>query len=122
MPRMTKEQLAELQQSEQTRTWVEFVQNYPYRFSAMLYQYPKRNKTVEQVEPALYRFETEWQSVVLPVVPSAEYNYETISSLETVERELELALEKEREELRQHQVRLAALAKLSNEERELLGL
>jgi len=122
MPRMTKEQLAELQQAEQARTWAEFVQNYPYRFSAMLYQYLKRNKTVEQVEPALYRFETEWQSVVLPVVPSAEYNYETISSLETVEREIELALEREREELRQSQVRLAALAKLSDEERELLGL
>lgn len=123
MPRMTKEQLEQLRLEQERQTWVEFVKNYPYRFASVLYQTMRRNEfQVQSLGSGQYEISFNYITVTLPVVLGEEHNQETIWHLEQVEQELELIKLREEEQERQAQARRAALAKLSDEERRLLGL
>jgi len=123
MPRMTKEQLEQLRLEQERQTWVEFVKNYPYRFASVLYQTMRRNEfQVQSLDSTRYEISFNYTTVTLPVVLDEEYNQTLVWHLEQVEQELELIKLREEEQERQVQVRRAALAKLSDEERRLLGL
>ena len=111
----------------ETQLWAEFVSSYPARLMHLMYEFttnPRGKFTVKRSEePNTYVLKSyqDWtQDFVFPAVPPAEYNFDLLNDLEAAESALLRAELEEQEAKRKLAVREAALAKLSNEERQEL--
>lgn len=115
---------------EQKKEWEEFKAEYPTRFAALLYDFHKFGATDYNlnVVRAENNYEFCWgagwnrKSVDLEPTTPVEQNWQYLYNLE----EAEAAIQEERDRLaeaeRKQQLRQAALNKLSDEEKQALGL
>lgn len=129
MAKETKAEAAARQELEAEVSYQKFVREYPARFAAVLYEYMDLHYVgfrVKKLDEETYSFnrdsDNRWSERELKVTPPANRNWESVSALEDVERELKNYAEEQAEERRKATVRQAALSKLNAEERELLGL
>ena len=127
---MAKETRAQREQREaesHAAYWAEFKENYSRRFIAVLFAYTELHPVfvVSKVDDDNYAFSKNerYSSVnVMNIVAPADYDQDVIYALESVERELTNYAAEVAEETRKYTVKMAALGKLSPEEKELLGL
>jgi hypothetical protein len=109
-------------------SYQKFVREYPARFVAAMYEYLTLEYAgfrVHKLDAETYNFSVEgerWSDCELKVAPPANRNWEVVEALESVERGLLRYAAEQAEANRQYAVKQAALAKLSKEERELLGV
>jgi cytochrome P450 len=118
---------AERVDREQARKWRAIAPDYAKRFAWVLFYATSHDRLFEvrkEDEYYTFRFLEGWggTKVFLPVEFPAEQDWELSRNLADIEDTIAQILEEEREEERKQQVRRDALAKLSDEERQLLGL
>lgn len=112
-------------QEHEVRVWAEFTAQYPKRFAALLFAYADLDYAefrVKKLDDETYEFSHKYTDVTLKVTPPLNYVWDVMNNLESAEYELKEYQEEVAEEERKYAVKQAALAKLSKEERELLGL
>lgn len=114
---------------EEAVEWETFTKTYTDRFARVMFEFlskPRgRFRVVKSENPEAYRFQS-WQDWAeefeLPTTLPKVYDSKIVMALETAESALNRAEMDEAEEQRKLQVRAAALSKLNEEERKLLGL
>jgi hypothetical protein len=128
MAKETKAERAVREELEAEASYQDFVRKYPTRFAALLFDAAVKHNDVlivARLDAETYRFAREnetWSDVVLKTTAPANRDWEALYNLEAAEqlvknRETELD-----EENRKYHARQTAFAKLSKEERELLGV
>jgi hypothetical protein len=127
MARETKAERAEREAVDRDNEWNLFRDSYPTRFSALMFSYfdnAHAGFQVKRLDAETYSFScsNHFDSFDLKVTPPANFNYETMFAMEQAESALEDYAKEVAEANRRYQVKTAALAKLSKEEKELLGL
>lgn len=128
MAKETKAEREARMANELAAEWAEFVAAYPTRFAALMFAYMDLSHVgfqVRKIDAETYEFtrhEYLYRQFTLKVTPPANYSYETTDAVETLEAALADYAREEAEAQRRYQVKQAALAKLSKEERELLGV
>ena len=133
---MARKTAAERQAEQQAKRlemeafeWSELVKTYAERFARLMFEYSNKPRAVFKVtrteDPNVYLFES-WQDwsdeFILPARLPAEYNEQLIMDLNSAERALSRAEEVEAEENRRRQLKASALAKLTEEERQVLEI
>lgn len=107
------------------RVWTEFTAQYPVRFANVLFKFMELSYaqfSVRKVDDETYEFEHNFTNEQLSVTPPVNYDWEVLNNLDRLEAEVREHYEELEEENRKRQARVTALAKLTTEERELLGL
>ena len=104
-----------------------FVETYPARFAALLFDYMNLEYAgfrVKRLDAETYLFTgcLAWSTTELKVSPPANRNWEVVSALEETENYVDMFAQEQEEAARKHEAKKAALNKLTKEERELLGL
>jgi hypothetical protein len=128
MAKETKAERAIREEEEAVIAWWKFSQEYPTRFAALMFNVAVIHNDVLDVvklDAETYKFYKDgesWSETELKTTPPLNRDWEVLYDLEAAEqlvnnREMELD-----EEERKNCARQAALAKLSKEERELLGV
>jgi hypothetical protein len=124
-----KRALVAAQRAEDNRVaWAEFTASYPVRFANLMYRYMTldyaqfRVKKLDEETFEFYREDYRYSDLVLKVTPPANWNWEYLNEVEQAEALLADYDREQAEERRKESVRLAALSKLTAEERELLNL
>lgn len=133
---MARKSAAERQAEQQAKRlemeafeWSELAKTYAERFARLMFEYSTKPRAVFKVtrteDPNVYLFES-WQDwsdeFTLPARLPSEYNEQLIMDLASAERALNRAEEVEAEENRRRQLKASALAKLTEEERQILEL
>jgi hypothetical protein len=122
-PKETKVEAEARRAREADAEYAEFVQSYPVRFVALMFNFMDTpGFSVKRVDAETYEFnsnESEWW---LRVSPPINRNWETVTAMEDAEHAFAQYAADRAEESRQMMVRSTALAKLTAEERELLGV
>ena len=118
---------AERVEREQAREWRAIAPDYAKRFAWVLFYAASHDRLFEvtkENEYYTFRLLNTWgdTKVFLPFEFPTEQDWEMTRNLANIEDAIQEILEEEREEKRKQQVRIDALAKLSDEERQLLGL
>jgi hypothetical protein len=128
MAKETKAERAAREEFEAEVSYQNFVREYPARFVAVMYEYLTREHAgfrVHKLDAETYSFSREdysYSNRELKVAPPANRNWEAVEALEEVEHYLADYARELAEENRKFMVKQTALAKLSKEERELLGV
>jgi hypothetical protein len=128
MAKMTKAEQLHNAELEAEASYQKFVCEYPVRFVAAMFAYLQLDHAgfrVKKLDAETYSFSCEdysYSDRELTVTPPANRNWETVNALEEVEHYLADYARELAEANRQYAVKQAALAKLSKEERELLGV
>lgn len=127
MARMTKAEQAAAQELEAEVSYQKFVREYPARFAHVLFNFATMNNSELRVKKAdadrfVFSTENDWESRTLRVAAPTKQDWELVEDLEYVERLLSDYHAERAEEQRKYEVRTAALAKLTKEERELLNV
>lgn len=128
MAKETKAERAVREELESEVAWQKVVREYPTRFAALMFDAAVKHNDVlivARLDAETYRFGREdetWSDIVLKTTAPANRDWEVLYELEKAEqlvknREAELD-----EANRKYHARQTALAKLSKEERELLGV
>lgn len=107
------------------RVWAEFTATYPVRFANVLFKYMELHYDrfyVKKLDDETYQFERDYTDETLKVTPPANYDWEYFNALDSVETAVREYYEEKQEAERKYAVRRAALAKLTAEEKELLGV
>jgi hypothetical protein len=108
--------------------WAEFTAAYPANFANLIFEYMGlyyAGFRVRKIDSDTYNFNREdysWKEFTLQVVPPKSYTWEYINDFDNAYKTLADYAAEKAEERRRESVRMAALAKLSKEERELLGV
>lgn len=119
---------AALRNAEFAVEYAAFVQAYPTRFANVMFKYmelPHADFRVKKLDDETYAFsrtDYSWKSLELKVNPPAEPDWDYMNVMLNVEEYLADYAKDVAEQMRKHNVKQAALQKLSTEERELLGL
>ena len=121
MARETKAQRLEREAAERAAYEAEMAATYPQRLMAMLERATKVNFELE-VRDGKFHLEDRDDRRDRAVELTLTYSKENQEALHELDWRVDTKEEREREEQRRYQVRQAALSKLSQEERELLGL
>ena len=126
---MAKETKAEREvrmAAEQMAEWATFVDAYPTRFAALMFNYMNTpGFTVKKLDAETYEFNRPdhlWREYQLKVTPAVNWSSATVDAMDTLERSLAHYAAEQAEYRRRETVRKNALNKLDREERELLGL
>lgn len=110
----------------QAAEWATFVDAYPTRFAALLFNYMNTpGFTVKKFDAETYEFNRPdhlWREYQLKVTPEVNWSSATVDAMDTLEHSLADYAREQAEAQRRYQVKQDALAKLNKEERELLGL
>lgn len=127
MAKETKTEREARTAQEQATAWAEFVAAYPTRFAALMFAYMDTagDFQVRKLDAETYEFtrhEHLYRNFQLKATPPENYNHSTVDAMETLEGALADYAREQAEAQRRYTVKLNALAKLSKEERELLGL
>ena len=115
------------QHNAENATWAEFTRAYPLRFSALLFSYMSESHagfTVVKLDEETYVFSRtgHCHESTLKVTPPVNYNWEYLNDMDEAEAALSEYAREMAEEARKRRVKEVALAKLNNEELEMLGL
>lgn len=122
MARETKAQRLEREAAERAAYEAEMAATYPQRLMAMLERATKVNFELTVEAGAFLLEDRDERDYNRRQVLTLEYNQANQETLHELDWRVELKEEREREAQRKFQLRQAALAKLSKEEREELGL
>lgn len=132
MARETKAQREAREAAERQEAWDRFREEYPQRFAEVLFEYTRLTVSCEQaggcpyqvvqMDSETYRFVHGWSDYALKVTVPVNQNWEALYALESIERDVQDYYDEVAEVERRDTVKRDALAKLNDEERELLGL
>ena len=119
--------LIEKAEAERKAEWVHFISKYPARVASLIFNYMNiggdfRVKSLGEYKYEFTRHDHLYRTFELSVTPPETYCYETLDAITTLEQALVDYQEELDEQLRRYNARSAALAKLTVEERKLLGL
>lgn len=121
MARKTKAELAAEREAYEAAQRAERAAAYPARLMAALEEATQKNNYELTVVNGLFSLRDREAGLLFESLTAA-YTENSWNALENLEWDLQMKAEERAESERRYQVRQAALAKLSNEERELLGL
>lgn len=119
------------QDAENAADWEIFKKEYPAKFAALMWDYFKFSRdnykiVIERVDDDTYAFRSVdgWhtEDFKLSAVPPENYSWEYLRTFRDAEQAIETEREKQREVERKELLKQTALAKLSDEERRVLGL
>lgn len=122
-----RDRAAAERRERESSEWASFSATYSVRFVNALYNAMTDTDSFDvtrngdNFEFIIKRY-SHYTNVTLPLTLSAEFTWEVIDALDTIERRFAEIDAEIAESLRQSQRRTAALAKLDAEERKLLGL
>ena len=128
MAKETKAERAVREEAEAVVAWAIFVQEYPTRFAAVMFDAAVKHNdvlTVSKLDDETYSFSREnenWSDVALKATPPVNRDWEVLYLVEKAEQLVKNRQTELDEENRKYHARQTALAKLSKEERELLGV
>lgn len=134
MARKTKAQQEQEYQEEQNRLWLEFIEQYPERFVKVMYDFFEIGQyngfTVNKREDGYFFMadnedSKSWCNRLLPVSvldTENENRNNIVYALECAESVVKTYHNHQLKKLEREQKRVAALNKLTEEDRELLGL
>jgi hypothetical protein len=124
-----KRLLADAKRAEDNRSaWARFTESYPTRFASLMWRYLTQTAAgfrVKKLDDETYEFDRDdysYRTYELKVTPPVNYVWEVMDAMDSAESYLEDYAREVAEEERKYLVKVAALNKLSAEEKELLGL
>lgn len=136
-PKKKRKTAAEKRQEQQAAQdaanasyWEQFKAEYPVKFTALMWDYFKYSQTNQNLnitrdnDNYVFTSADGWNQIIsiLSVVPPPNYSWEYLQAFLDAEQAIEREREKQREIERKEMLRVSALAKLSDEERKILGL
>ena len=130
MPRKTKTELQAEDAAAKLAAWEKFCESYSERLVNLVYQFGKLEHagfTVKKIDCETYSFYTNYgwapsDELLLTVVAPQNPCHDTKWTVESLESAVADFFAEEEERIHQTEAKKAALAKLSAEERVLLGL
>ena len=123
MARKTKAELAAEREAYEAAQRAAEEQAYPARLMAALEEATTKNNYELKVRDGMFELrDRDSSDYDLPLTLTYQYNVHSQNTLEDLEWDLRGRAEERAESERRYAVKQAALAKLSTEERELLGL
>lgn len=126
MPRESKVEREAREAVDRYNEWTLFCDSYPTRFASLMFAYFEHAHAgfrVVKCDSETYTFGRHAYGFVdLSVTPPANHNYDTMYVMGRAEAALQEYELEVAEENRKYQAKSAALAKLTKEEKELLGL
>jgi hypothetical protein len=123
MARKTKAELAAEREAYEAAQRAEEERNYPAKLMAALEEATTKNNYELKVKDGMFELRDRDSNDYDPTLSlTYQYNTHSQSALEDLEHDLAAKARERAESERRYAVKQAALAKLSEEERELLGL
>ena len=122
MARKTKAELAAEREAYEAARRLADAEAYPAKLMAALEEATTKNNYDLTVRNGMFSLRDRNSSRDLTLSLTMSYTENSFNALESLEYDLESAAEERAESERRYAVKKAALAKLSTEERELLGL
>jgi len=132
MARETKAQREAREAAEHQAAWDKFREEYPQRFAKVLFAFTRLDVSgahlesepyqVDQLDEETYAFVHDYTDATLKVTAPVNQVWDVLYTLERLEGCVESYDRARAEEQRKADVRKAALWKLTDEEREVLGL
>ena len=130
MPRKTKAELQAEEAAAKLAAWEKFCESYSERVVNLVYQFGKLGEagfTVKKVDRETYSFYTDYgwapsDELLLKVTVPQNPCHDTRWTVDSLESAVADFVAEEEEKIHQREAKKAALAKLSAEERALLGL